>query len=204
MVIVGLTGSIGMGKTTVAAMFRERGIAVFDADAEVHRLYEGEAVPLVEKAFPGTTKEGRVDRTALAAALAKQPEGFRVLEAIVHPLVKRAETAFIRGEAKRDAAIAVLEIPLLFEAGLDAKVDRTLVVSAPEQVQRAGILDRAGMTVERLEMIHARQIPDGEKRRRADFVVDTGTSHAETEAAVSVIIARLIGETGTAFDRFWH
>lgn len=204
MVIVGLTGSIGMGKTTVAAMFRERGIAVFDADAEVHRLYEGEAVPLVEQAFPGTTKEGRVDRTALAAALAKQPEGFRVLEAIVHPLVKRAETEFIRGEAKRDAAIAVLEIPLLFEAGLDAKVDRTLVVSAPEDVQRARILDRPGMTVERLEMITARQIPDAEKRRRADFVVDTGTSHAETDAAVSVIIARLIGETGTAFDRFWH
>jgi dephospho-CoA kinase len=204
MVIVGLTGSIGMGKTTVAAMFRARGIAVFDADAEVHRLYEGEAVPLVEQAFPGTTKDGRVDRTALAAALAKNPADFRRLEAIVHPLVQRAETEFIRGEAKRHAAVAVLEIPLLFEAGLAAKVDRTLVVSAPEEVQRARILDRPGMTAERLEMIFARQVPNAEKRRRADFVVDTGTSHAETEAAVSVIIARLIGETGTAFDRFWH
>lgn len=204
MLILGLTGSIGMGKTTVAAMLRARGIAVFDADAEVHRLYEGEAVPLVEQAFPGTTKNGRVDRTALAAALAKNPDDFRRLEAIVHPLVKRAETAFLEAEAARGAAIAVLEIPLLFETGLDAKVDRTLVVSAPRDVQRERIMARPGITAERLEMILARQVPDEDKRQRADFVVDTGTSHTETEAAVSAIIARLAGETGTSFDRFWH
>jgi dephospho-CoA kinase len=204
MVIIGLTGSMGMGKSTVAAMLRARGIKVFDADAEVHKLYEGEAVPLVEQAFPGTTKDGRVDRVALSAALTKEPGGFSRLEAIVHPLVRRAEVAFLQGEAARDAAIAVLEIPLLFETGLDANVDKTLVVSAPEEIQRARILSRPGMTIERLEMLHARQVPDSEKCRRADFVVDTGTSHAETEAAVGAIIARLEGETGTALERYWR
>jgi dephospho-CoA kinase len=118
--------------------------------------------------------------------------------------VRQAEVAFLQGEAARGAAIAVLEIPLLFETGLDANMDKTLVVSAPEEVQRARILSRPGMTIERLEMLHARQVPDPEKRRRADFVVDTGTSHAETEAAVGAIIARLEGETGTALDRYWR
>src|SRR5690606_10164232 len=118
MLILGLTGSIGMGKSTVAAMFRARGVAVFDADAEVHRLYAGEAVPLVEAAFPGTTDDSRIDRTRLAAALAADPAGFRTLEAIVHPLVRRGERAFLAAEQARGAALAVLEVPLLFETGL--------------------------------------------------------------------------------------
>jgi dephospho-CoA kinase len=203
MVIVGLTGSIGMGKTTVAAMLRARDIAVFDADAEVHRLYEGEAAPLVEKAFPGTTKEGRVDRSALAAALGNDPQAFDRLEAIVHPLVKRAEIAFLKAEAARGARAAVLEIPLLFEAGLNAKVDRTIVVSAPEDIQRARVLDRPGMTEDRFKALLARQVPDKDKRARADFVVDTGGSLAQTEAAVGDIIMHVTKDTGTAFGRFW-
>lgn len=203
MVIVGLTGSIGMGKTTVAAMLRARGIGVFDADAEVHRLYAGEAVPLVEAAFPGTAKDGHVDRAALAAALAKTSDGFRRLEAIVHPLVRDAEIAFLRAERARGAHVAVLEIPLLFETGLDTKVDRTIVVSAPEHTQRARVLERPGLTAERFEALLARQVPDKEKRVRADFVVDTGTSLAETEAAVGDIIAHLSNDEGAAFERFW-
>ena len=204
MFILGLTGSIGMGKSTVAAMLRARGIAVFDADAEVHRLYSNEAVPLVEEAFPGTTTEGRVDRALLAAALARSSDGFKKLEAIVHPMVKSAERSFLHAEAARGAEIAVLEIPLLYETGLDAKVDAVLVVSASPETQRERVLARPGMSDARLDSLLARQMPDDEKRRRSNFVVDTNGSIAETEATISAIIKHLEGASATAYDRFWR
>jgi dephospho-CoA kinase len=203
MLIVGLTGSIGMGKTTAAARFRAAGIPVFDADAEVHRLYEGAAVPLIEAAFPGTAGEGRVDRRKLAAALVKEPGGFKRLESIVHPLVREAERAFLRAEAARGARLAVLEIPLLFEAGGAHQVDAVVVVSASAEKQRARVLERPGMTPERLESLLARQMSDAEKRRKADFVVDTNGTIAQAEAQVDAIIDSLGGRRGHAFERYW-
>jgi dephospho-CoA kinase len=203
MLIVGLTGSIGMGKSTAAAHLRRRGIAVIDADAEVHALYRGAAVEPIERAFPGTTADGVVDRARLSAALLADPAGFKRLEAIVHPLVQTAERRLLAEEAHRGAAIAVLEIPLLFETGGDARVDVTIVVSAPADVQRARVLARPGMTAAKLDQILARQMPDAEKRRRADFVVDTGGTMAEAEAAIDAILALLRGRTGEAYARHW-
>ncbi|HEY7296200.1 MAG TPA: dephospho-CoA kinase [Dehalococcoidia bacterium] len=204
MLIVGLTGSIGMGKSTVAARFRKHGIGVCDADAEVHKLYEGAAVPAIEAAFPGTTHGGKVDRQRLAKALIDDPAGFERLEAIVHPLVLDAERAFLRAEAARGAAIAVLEIPLLLETGGDARVDIVVVVSAPADKQRERVMQRPSMTQEKLAQVLARQMPDAEKRARADFVVDTGGTFAEGEAQVDSISESLGGREGTAFARFWQ
>jgi dephospho-CoA kinase len=203
MLVVGLTGSIGMGKSTIAQRFRERGIAVFDADAEVRRLYEGEAVPLIEAAFPGTTVEGRVDRERLARVALVDPAGLARLESIVHPLVQGAERKFLQAEAERGAAMAVLEIPLLFETGGDRRVDVTVVVSAPEEEQRRRVLARPGITPEKLASMLARQMPDAEKRRRADFVVDTGQPLAASYAQVDSIIDALRGRKGQAYERFW-
>lgn len=203
MLIVGLTGSIGMGKSTVAARFRANGVAVFDADAEVHRLYEGAAVAPIEAAFPGTTAEGRVDRSRLAAALLAAPESFAKLEAIVHPLVRAGERTFLQGEKDRGAHLAVLEIPLLFETGAEASVDVVVVTSAPAAVQRQRVLERAGMTTERLDALLARQMPDAEKRARADFVVDTSGTIEQSEAQVDAIIARLADQSGSAYQRVW-
>src|SRR5262249_37986106 len=180
MLIVGLTGSIGMGKSTVAARLRARGIVVCDADAEVHKLYEGAAVPAIEAAFPGTTSNSKVDRQKLAQALIAAPERFKQLEAIVHPLVQQAERDFLRAEAARGAAMAVLEIPRLLETGGHGRVDIVMVVSAPADVQRERVLARPGMTLEKLEQILARQLHDHEKRAKADFVVDTGLPLPET------------------------
>jgi dephospho-CoA kinase len=203
MLIVGLTGSIGMGKSTVAARFGSHGIAVCDADAEVHRLYEGLAVPLIEAAFPGTTGNGRVDRQRLAQALMADPEGFRRLEAIVHPLVVAAERAFLHAEAAKGAAVAVLEIPLLLETGGEARVDLVVVCSAPPEKQRERVLKRPNMTPARLDQVLARQMPDAEKRARADFVVDTGGTFAETDAQVDNIVESLKGRKGAAFAKAW-
>ena len=203
MLIIGLTGSIGMGKSTIAARFRARGIAVCDADAEVHKLYEGAAVAPIEAAFPGTTAAGKVDRGKLAQALLATPDDFKRLEAIVHPLVVHAERAFLREEAARGAGMAVLEIPLLLETGGNARVDVVVVASAPAEAQRQRVMERLGMTPEKLEQMLARQMPDAEKRRRADFVVDTGGSHAETDAQVDKIVESLQGRQGTAFAKFW-
>lgn len=203
MLVIGLTGSIGMGKTAVAARLREQGIAVCDADAEVHKLYAGAAVAPIEAAFPGTTGPGGVDRAKLAAALLHDPAGFKQLEAIVHPMVQAAERAFLQAEAARGATMAVLEIPLLFETGGNARCDATIVVSAPADVQRARVLARPGMTPEKLDAILARQLPDVVKRRRADFVVDTGTTLEATFAAVDSLVESLRTRTGTAFRRFW-
>jgi dephospho-CoA kinase len=201
--IVGLTGSIGMGKSAVAARFRHHGIAVCDADAEVHKLYEGAAVAPIEAAFPGTTRGGKVDRQRLAAALLTDPAGFERLEVIVHPLVFAAERDFLRAEAAKGAAMAVLEIPLLLETRGEKRVDVVVVCSAPADKQRERVLQRPNMTLEKLQQVLARQMPDAEKRARADFVVDTGGSLDETAAQVDSIVESLRGRAGTAFAGAW-
>lgn len=204
MLIVGLTGSIGMGKSTAAAHLHARGLPVFDADAEVHRLYAGgRAVELIERAFPGTTTGGVIDRAKLSAALLAHPQRFPELEAIVHPLVRDAERAFLRDEAKRGAEIAVLEIPLLFETGADELVDVSIVLSAKPEVQRERLLKRPGLTNEKLDKLIGRQLPDAEKRRRADFVVDTSGDIEASRAALDAIIAELRGRRGQAYARHW-
>jgi dephospho-CoA kinase len=203
MLIIGLTGSIGMGKSTVAARLRERGLPVIDADAEVHKLYRGAAVPLIEEVFPGTTRNGEVDRAALAKVLMDAPTRFKELEAIVHPLVYAAEKLALREAATAGATMAVLEIPLLFEGGGERRVDVTIVVSAPPEVQRARVLQRPGMTAEKLDSLLSRQVPDAIKRQKADFVVDTGTTIPETYAQVDTIVESLRGRTGTAYSRHW-
>ncbi len=204
MLLIGLTGSIGMGKSTVAQRLRELGLAVIDADAEVHKLYNGgAAAPLIEAAFPRTTVNGHVDRQKLGAWLLQHPADFKTLEKIVHPLVFKAEQALLRAEAERGAALAVLEVPLLFETKGHERVDVTMVVSAPAEAQRARVLARPGMTAEKLAQILSKQLPDAEKRAKADFVVDTGVNIEETRAQVDKIIESLKGRDGTAFARFW-
>lgn len=203
MLIIGLTGSIGMGKSTVAARFRERGIPVCDADALVHELYEGKAVGPVEAEFPGSTTDGRIDRTKLSAALLRNPAGFKRLGEIVHPLVHAAERDCLQAAKAGGAAMAVLEVPLLFEPGNDVRCDVTIVVSAPADVQRARVMLRPGMTPEKLDTILARQMPDADKRKRATYVVDTGVAIEETLAQVDRIIADLEGRTGTAYATHW-
>jgi dephospho-CoA kinase len=205
MLVIGLTGSIGMGKSTVAKRFVANGIAVCDADAEVHKLYraEGAAVAPIEAAFPGVTGPDGVERPKLAAALLADPSGFKRLEAIVHPLVYAAERDFLRSEALRGADLAVLEIPLLLEGNGAGRVDVVVVVSAPAAMQRQRVLERPGMTPEKFEQIVSRQLPDAEKRKRADFIVDTGVSITETEAEVDKIIAGLRGREGSAYARHW-
>ena len=191
MIILGLTGSIGMGKSTTAAMFAARGCPVHSADEAVHRLYSGRAAPLVEARFPGTAPGGVVDRVRLSAAVLNDPEALRDLERIVHPLVREEEARFLDETRRAGAPIAVLDIPLLFETGGEARVDRTLTVSAPADIQRARVLARPGMTPERFEVILAKQMPDAEKRRRADFIVDTGAGLTEAEAQVEAILREL-------------
>jgi dephospho-CoA kinase len=203
MLVIGLTGSIGMGKSTVAARLRVLGIAVFDADAEVHRLYEGVAVATIEAAFPGTTDGQRVDRQKLSAALLAKPQDFPRLEAIVHPLVFAAERAFLREQAERGAKFAVLEVPLLLESRRQPRVDAIIVVSTRADLQRERVLRRPGMSVEKLEQVLARQMPDAEKRARADFVVDTSGSFAETDAQVDRIVESLQDTEASAFQEFW-
>ena len=193
MIKLGLTGSIGMGKSTVAAMFAREGVPVFDADASVHRLQgrDGALVAQIEERFPGTTGPDGVNRTALAERVLGEPEQLRQLEALVHPAVARERESFLAAHAQ--APLVVLDIPLLFEAGGAGQVDRTAVVSAPEDVQRARVFARPGMSPEKLERILARQLPDAEKRARADFVIPTGGSLEETRQAVRRILACLTG-----------
>jgi dephospho-CoA kinase len=203
MLVIGLTGSIGMGKSTAAARFRELGIAVCDADAEVHKLYEGAAVPAIEAAFPGSTAGGKVDRQKLAQQLIADPSRFARLEAIVHPMVVEAERQFLRAEAARGTNMAVLEIPLLLEGSGHGRVDVVVVVSAPAEMQRERVLARPGMSLEKLEQILARQLHDSEKRARADFIVDTGGSIAESAAQVDKIVESLQGRRGDAYAKHW-
>lgn len=197
MLVIGLTGSIGMGKSTVAKRFRENGIAVFDADAAVHKLYEGEAVHLVEEAFPGTTENGKVDRTKLAAVLAGDKPAIKRLEAIVHPLVRDARELFLEEQEIFGANLAVLEIPLLFETDSQGDVDVTLVVSAPAEIQRERVLARPGMTEERFATILNNQMPDAQKRKLADYVVDTGREIAETHAEIDKFIEMITRQQET-------
>ena len=193
MIILGLTGSIGMGKSTVAKMFAEEGVPVFDADAAVHRLQgpDGALVAEIEAHFPGTTGLDGVNRGALAERVLGEPEALRTLEAMVHPAVAREREAFLAANA--EAPVVVLDIPLLFEAGGWEQVDKIAVVSAPAGVQRARVLARPGMTDEKLDLILARQMPDEEKRARADFVIPTGGPLEETRRAVRRILACLSG-----------
>ncbi len=204
MLIIGLTGSIGMGKSTAAAQFRARGIAVFDADAAVHGLYDGPLAAAINAAFPGTAIAGKVDRAKLSGALVAAPQRFKELEAIVHPRVRALEQAFLQAEFARGAKAAVLEIPLLFESGADTAVDATVVVSAPSETQRARVLARPGMTAEKLDALLSRQLPDAEKRRRADFVVDTNGPVQSCHAQVDAIVSKLAGRDGAAFAQVWR
>ena len=188
MFILGLTGSLGMGKSTAARFFAEAGVPVHDADAVVHRLYEGEAVAAIEAAFPGTTAAGKVDRNKLAVRVLGDAAALQRLEAIVHPLVQEAERRLLAEAAANGEKVAVLDIPLLFETGGDRRVDAVVVVSAPPDVQRARVLERPGMTIEKLESILSKQMPDAEKRRRADFVVDSSQGFESARAQVRAIL----------------
>jgi dephospho-CoA kinase len=188
MFILGLTGSIGMGKSTTAKFFAEEGVPVHDADAVVHRLYEGEATPQIEAAFPGTTKAGKVDREALGKRVLGDAAAIKQLESIVHPLVAAARDQFLQEAERQGAPVALLDIPLLFETDGDKHCDAVVVVSAPADVQRARALQRAGMNEQKLAAIMAKQVPDAEKRRRADFVVDTSQGFDAARAQVRKIL----------------
>jgi dephospho-CoA kinase len=193
MFVLGLTGSIGMGKSTTAAMFRAEGIEVHDSDAIVHALYKGAAAVAIEAAFPGTTREGVVDRGLLAAKVLDNPAALARLEAIVHPLIAESRHAFLAEAAKRGAQIVVLDIPLLFETGLDRQVDAVVLVTAPETVQKARVSQRPDMTPERLAVILGRQMGDAEKRARAHFIIDTGRGLASAQRQVRGILRALAG-----------
>jgi len=194
MIVLGLTGSIGMGKSSAAKALRRLGVPVHDADAEVHRLQApgGAALPAIAAAFPGAVADGRLDRARLRAMLQADPAGWPRLEAIIHPLVRRTEERFLARAAARRVKGVVLDIPLLFESGGEVRCDATIVVSAPPFIQRARVLRRPGMTEAQLDAMLARQMPDAEKRRRADFVVPTGLDRRQTLRALRKIL-RIVG-----------
>ncbi|KAA3526238.1 dephospho-CoA kinase [Agrobacterium tumefaciens] len=196
MIVIGLTGSIGMGKTTTAKLFAAEGIPVLDSDAVVHDLYSADAVPMIEAAFPGTTISGKVDRLELGNILRENPANFRKLEAIVHPLVRERQEAFLRKAREENKNFAVLDIPLLFETGAETRVDKVVVVSCAPEIQRQRVLSRPGMTEEKFEMILARQMPDAEKRRRADFIIDSGNGVEAARDQVREILQRLSAGSG--------
>lgn len=196
--VLGLTGSIGMGKSATAALFRRAGAPVHDADATVHALYAGEAAPLIEAAFPGATRDGVVDRAALGPMVIGKPEAMARLEAIVHPLVTAERERFLARARASGASIAVLDIPLLFETGGERFCDAVCVVTAPAEVQRERVLARPGMTEEKLAGILARQMPDAEKRARAHFLVDTSRGFPSAERQVRDILRALAGRDGRA------
>lgn len=193
MIILGLTGSIGMGKSTTAQLFAEEGAPVYDADAAVHALYEpgGAAVAPIAAAFPGAVKEGAVDRAALSALVLDRPEALRQLEGIVHPLAREAQEQFLKRAQESGARIAIMDVPLLFETGGDAHVDAVVVATTSAEIQRARVLSRPGMTPQKLEQILARQLPDSEKRARADFVINTGFGIEDARAQVRAVLAAL-------------
>jgi dephospho-CoA kinase len=191
MIVLGLTGSVGMGKSATAKMFADEGVPVFDADAAVHRLYEGEAAPLIEAAFPGTVSAGRVDRERLSRAVVGNNEAFAKLEAIIHPLVQKAREEFLAAAKAKGSHVAVLDIPLLFETGGERKVDKIVVVSAPHPVQKERVLSRVGMTEEKFSAIVAKQMPDSEKRKHADFVIDTSRGFEAAREEVRAILRAL-------------
>ncbi|ESZ40760.1 MULTISPECIES: dephospho-CoA kinase [unclassified Mesorhizobium] len=193
MTVLGLTGSIGMGKSTTAKMFVDAGVPVHDSDETVHRLYAGKAAPLVGAAFPGTVIAGSVDRTELARRVLGNAAALKTLETIVHPLVRADADAFLARHRAAGAPLVVLDIPLLFETGGRNRVDKVVVVTAPADIQRARVLARPDMSEEKLAAILAKQVPDAEKRRQADFVIDTGEGMDAARTAVGAIIAELSG-----------
>jgi dephospho-CoA kinase len=206
MLIIGLTGSIGMGKTETAKMFARHGVPVCDSDAMVHALYErgGAAVAPVEATFPGVAVDGRIDRERLSREVLGKRDALKKLEAIVHPLVGLAQREFLQRAAASGAAMVVLDIPLLFETGGEKRVDVTVVVSAPADVQRKRVLARPGMTAEKLDAILQKQMADSEKRSRADFVVDSGHGLAHAEAQVVAIIQQLKHRPGQIWTANQH
>lgn len=199
--VLGLTGSIGMGKSATAAMFREAGVPVHDADATVHALYAGEAVAPVEAAFPGVVTDGVIDRAELSKRVLGDDAAMKRLESIVHPLVKRASADFMRRAIEAGAPLVVLDVPLLFETKGEGRCDAIAVVSAPAPVQKARVLARPGMTEERFQAILARQMPDSEKRRRADLVIDTSQGFDAARRQVEAAIRTYSGRSGEAAAR---
>ncbi|MCX2695303.1 MULTISPECIES: dephospho-CoA kinase [Ochrobactrum] len=194
MIILGLTGSIGMGKSTAASMFADAGVPVYSADDAVHQLYAGRAAPLIEAAFPGTVVNGTVDRTRLSSAVLGKPEALKKLESIIHPLVHEEEAAFLARARADGADIALLDIPLLFETEGQNRVHKVAVVSAPAHIQRKRVLSREGMMEEKLEAILARQTPDAEKRSRADFIIDSSGGFEDMRQQINAILAQLRGK----------
>jgi dephospho-CoA kinase len=191
MIVIGLTGSIGMGKSTTAKLFEAEGVPVADSDAIVHTLYAGKAASLIEAAFPGTVTEGVVDRVKLGGQVIGQPDAMKKLEAIIHPLVRAAQDDFLKQAKASGAKFAILDIPLLFETRAQSRVDKIVVVTAPSDVQRTRVLARPGMTLEKFEAILARQIPDAQKRKHADFIMDTSRGIEAARADVRAILDRL-------------
>jgi dephospho-CoA kinase len=194
--VLGLTGSIGMGKSTTAQVFVQCGVPLHDADAAVHRLHRSRAAAPIEAAFPGTVIDGAVDRAKLGAAVLGRPEALRRLEAIIHPLVREEEEAFLALCRKEGAGLAIIDVPLLLETGGEARCDAVLVVTAPAEVQRERVLARPGMTAEKLDAILSRQMPDAEKRRHAHFLVDTSRGFVAAERQVGSILMALAGRPG--------
>jgi dephospho-CoA kinase len=196
MIVLGLTGSVGMGKSATAKIFADEGVPVFDADAAVHRLYEGEAVPLIAAAFPETVLAGRVDRERLSRAVVGNNEAFARLEAVIHPLVRKAREKFLAAAKAKGAKVAVLDIPLLFETGGEREVDKIVVVSAPHVVQKERVLARPGMTEAKFSAIVAKQMPDSEKKKRADFMIDTSRGFEAAREEVRAILRALSAAKG--------
>ncbi len=188
MLILGLTGSIGMGKSTTAKLFAEAGVPVYDADAIVHKIYEGEAAPAIEAAFPGTTVDGKVDRNRLSAKVVHDPAAIKQLEQIVHPMLRASRQNFLEDAEQSGVPVAVVDVPLLFETGGEKHVDAVVVVTTSPELQRERILARDNMTGEKFDAILARQLPDAEKRKRADFVVDTSNGLDAVRAQIRDIL----------------
>jgi dephospho-CoA kinase len=192
MIILGLTGSIGMGKSTTAKLFAEAGVPVYDADATVHRLYEGEAVSSIEAAFPGTTANGKVDRARLSEQVVHNKAAMKRLEQIVHPMLGASRQKFLHDAEQSGAPVVVVDVPLLFETGGEKRVDAVVVVTTSPEIQRQRILARDNMTGEKLDAILARQLPDAEKRKRADFVVDTSHGLNPVRARIRDILIEAV------------
>jgi dephospho-CoA kinase len=192
MLILGLTGSIGMGKSTTAKLFAEAGVPVYDADATVHQVYAGEAAPAIEAAFPGTTIDGKVDRAKLSAKVLHDPAAIRQLEQIVHPMLRSYYQKFLEDAERSGSPVAVMDVPLLFETGGEKRVDAVVVVTTSSENQRERILARGTMTAEALDAILARQLPDAEKRQRADFIVDTSHGLEPVRGQIRDILAEVV------------
>jgi dephospho-CoA kinase len=202
MLIIGLTGSIGMGKTTAGKHLANRGVAVFDADEAVHELYRGRALPLIGAAFPDVVVDGVVDRVRLARAVMGFPDELARLEAIIHPLVRESEWRFLKTQCEAGAAMAALDIPLLFETHADSLMDVTIVLTAPPEAQQIRVMQRPGMTAEKFAAMLARQMSDAEKRKRGSYVVDTGCALGDTQKSLDKVLEALSTRSGEAYARW--